>query len=144
MFSLIFVYAIFSDKCGWMCLCVVISPSEYTRNLVNKLNWLRKTVSNMLIYRSKIMFIHFEVPFNLIKLFQGSNFGDASGKISEEDCQHEYIVNEEVGILCSICGVVFTEIRDVSPPFVSPFLNSLVQAFFLTFVKQFLLRVLDT
>ncbi|PON79106.1 SNF2 domain-containing protein CLASSY [Parasponia andersonii] len=42
---------------------------------------------------------------------------NASAKVSKEDCQHEYKVDEEVGILCNKCGSVFTEIRDILPPF---------------------------
>lgn len=36
-------------------------------------------------------------------------------------CQHEFKLNEEIGILCQLCGYVSTEIKDVSPNF----LNSL-------------------
>jgi DNA repair and recombination RAD54-like protein len=36
-----------------------------------------------------------------------------------ESCQHEYKLDEEIGILCSRCGYVSSEIRDVSAPFVS-------------------------
>ncbi|KAH7854874.1 hypothetical protein Vadar_018632 [Vaccinium darrowii] len=32
-------------------------------------------------------------------------------------CRHEYKLNEEIGILCRLCGFVLTEIRDVSPSF---------------------------
>ncbi|GMH30547.1 hypothetical protein Nepgr_032390 [Nepenthes gracilis] len=32
-------------------------------------------------------------------------------------CQHEFKLDEEVGLLCPLCGYVLTEIRDVSPPF---------------------------
>ncbi|CAL5343695.1 unnamed protein product [Camellia sinensis] len=32
-------------------------------------------------------------------------------------CQHEYELNEEIGILCQLCGFVSTEIKDVSPTF---------------------------
>jgi len=34
-------------------------------------------------------------------------------------CKHCYIIDDEIGILCRLCGYVITEIRDVSPPFVS-------------------------
>lgn len=36
-----------------------------------------------------------------------------------ESCLHEYKLDEEIGILCSRCGYVSSEIRDVSAPFVS-------------------------
>lgn len=34
-------------------------------------------------------------------------------------CQHDYRLNEEIGIICRLCGFVCTEIKDVSLPFVS-------------------------
>lgn len=57
--------------------------------------------------------------------FQGSNVEvlkevvQESSNISEQVCQHEYILDEEIGVLCQLCGFVSTEIKDVSPPFVS-------------------------
>lgn len=52
---------------------------------------------------------------------QGSNAAaaNASPPKSDSACRHEFKLNEEIGIICSICGFVSTEIRDVSPPFVS-------------------------
>lgn len=38
---------------------------------------------------------------------------------SNDYCQHEYKLDEEIGILCRRCGFVSSEIRDVSAPFVS-------------------------
>ncbi|GAB4827645.1 SNF2 domain-containing protein CLASSY [Ancistrocladus abbreviatus] len=32
-------------------------------------------------------------------------------------CHHEFKLDDEVGLLCPLCGYVLTEIRDVSPPF---------------------------
>ncbi|CAL5363929.1 unnamed protein product [Camellia sinensis] len=32
-------------------------------------------------------------------------------------CRHEYKINEEIGILCHLCGFVLTEIKDVTPTF---------------------------
>lgn len=32
-------------------------------------------------------------------------------------CQHDYRLNEEIGIICRLCGFVCTEIKDVSLPF---------------------------
>ncbi|XP_034704457.1 SNF2 domain-containing protein CLASSY 1-like isoform X1 [Vitis riparia] len=43
-----------------------------------------------------------------------------SSNISEQVCQHEYILDEEIGVLCQLCGFVSTEIKDVSPPFFQP------------------------
>lgn len=34
-------------------------------------------------------------------------------------CHHDFRLNEEIGIVCRLCGVVSTEIKDVPPPFVS-------------------------
>ncbi|CAI9091786.1 OLC1v1026899C1 [Oldenlandia corymbosa var. corymbosa] len=31
-------------------------------------------------------------------------------------CQHDYRLNEEIGVICRLCGFVLTEIKDVSPP----------------------------
>ena len=61
--------------------------------------------------------------FNLRKLFQVSSDGVSKEtvRMSSAGCQHQYKVDEEIGVLCHICGFVLTEIRDVSPPFVSHF-----------------------
>nr|GME12672.1 SNF2 domain-containing protein CLASSY 1-like [Ipomoea batatas] len=32
-------------------------------------------------------------------------------------CHHDFRLNEEIGIVCRLCGVVSTEIKDVPPPF---------------------------
>ncbi|XP_059457870.1 SNF2 domain-containing protein CLASSY 1-like [Corylus avellana] len=50
---------------------------------------------------------------------EGSNAGMSIGimKKLSESCQHEYKLDEEIGILCSRCGYVSSEIRDVSAPF---------------------------
>lgn len=36
---------------------------------------------------------------------------------NDGSCQHVFIIEDEIGILCRLCGYVITEIRDVSPPF---------------------------
>lgn len=35
------------------------------------------------------------------------------------DCEHDYELNEEIGMCCRLCGHVGTEIKHVSAPFVS-------------------------
>ncbi|GAB2280534.1 SNF2 domain-containing protein CLASSY [Dionaea muscipula] len=40
-----------------------------------------------------------------------------SGKDGKWFCCHEFKLDDEVGLLCPLCGYVLTEIRDVSPPF---------------------------
>lgn len=40
-------------------------------------------------------------------------------EIRGEVCLHDYRLNEEIGIICRLCGFVSTEIKDVPPPFVS-------------------------
>lgn len=42
---------------------------------------------------------------------------------NDGSCQHVYTIDDEIGILCRLCGYVITEIRDVSPPFVSNYLR---------------------
>ncbi|KAK6145563.1 hypothetical protein DH2020_022383 [Rehmannia glutinosa] len=42
-----------------------------------------------------------------------------SSKKSENVCKHDYILNEQVGTVCRLCGFVETEIKDILPPFVS-------------------------
>ncbi|EEF41502.1 ATP-dependent helicase, putative [Ricinus communis] len=37
---------------------------------------------------------------------------------SNENCQHEFKLDEEIGILCHLCGFVSTEVKFVSAPFV--------------------------
>ncbi|GAU10522.1 hypothetical protein TSUD_424200, partial [Trifolium subterraneum] len=46
---------------------------------------------------------------------------DASAEAEEklkEVCEHDNILNEEIGIYCTRCGFVTTHIRDVNPIFV--------------------------
>ncbi|XP_055832895.1 SNF2 domain-containing protein CLASSY 1-like [Solanum dulcamara] len=38
-------------------------------------------------------------------------------EIRGEVCRHDYRLNEEIGIICRLCGFVSTEIKDVPPPF---------------------------
>lgn len=45
-------------------------------------------------------------------------------------CRHEFKLNEEIGMLCHICGFVSTEIKDVSAPFVSQTQNSRMLEYF--------------
>lgn len=42
-----------------------------------------------------------------------------SSKIGENQCEHDYRLNEQVGTVCQLCGFVETEIKDILPPFVS-------------------------
>lgn len=41
------------------------------------------------------------------------------GKGGGPQCQHNYKLDEEIGIVCLLCGFVSTEIKDVSPPFMN-------------------------
>ncbi|XP_021769251.1 SNF2 domain-containing protein CLASSY 1-like [Chenopodium quinoa] len=36
---------------------------------------------------------------------------------NDGSCQHVFTIDDEIGILCRLCGYVITEIRDVTPPF---------------------------
>ncbi|KAA8534022.1 hypothetical protein F0562_031539 [Nyssa sinensis] len=55
--------------------------------------------------------------------FQGSNIEvpaeilQKSSRHGGQVCLHEYKLDEEIGILCQLCGFVSTEIKDVSPSF---------------------------
>eukprot|EP00258_Populus_trichocarpa_P046847 XP_024462866.1 SNF2 domain-containing protein CLASSY 2 isoform X2 [Populus trichocarpa] len=40
-----------------------------------------------------------------------------STRTTQKNCQHEFKLDEEIGILCQICGFVKTEIKYVSAPF---------------------------
>lgn len=44
---------------------------------------------------------------------------DMSSKNDGNLCQHDYRLNEQIGIVCRLCGFVSTEIKDVSPQLVS-------------------------
>ncbi|KAK9951080.1 hypothetical protein M0R45_006542 [Rubus argutus] len=47
--------------------------------------------------------------------------GAVSGKFAQKagpGCQHDYSLDEEIGLKCIICGFVKTEIKHVTPPFV--------------------------
>lgn len=61
-------------------------------------------------------------------------FHDSQARVSAEslqkssgNCRHDFRLDEEVGVLCRICGFVSTEIKHVSAPFVS--LNSRMKSF---------------
>lgn len=45
-----------------------------------------------------------------------------SSIIGGNKCEHDYRLDEEVGMVCQLCGDVDTEIKDILPPFVSWFL----------------------
>lgn len=55
----------------------------------------------------------------LIDANQGFSNGTSVEPEQKESkwCQHEFKLNEEIGMLCHICGFVSTEIKDVSAPF---------------------------
>lgn len=42
-----------------------------------------------------------------------------SVEYGEEKCQHDYELHDEIGLRCRLCSFVCTEIKHVSPPFVS-------------------------
>ncbi|OVA02805.1 SNF2-related [Macleaya cordata] len=42
---------------------------------------------------------------------------EKSSESDELPCQHEYQLDEEIGVICQLCRSVITEIRYVSPPF---------------------------
>ncbi|XP_058184035.1 SNF2 domain-containing protein CLASSY 2-like [Rhododendron vialii] len=51
---------------------------------------------------------------------EGSNVAEVAQDTSIQCayvCPHEYKLNEEIGIVCQLCGFVNTEIKDVSPTF---------------------------
>ncbi|CAA0831350.1 SNF2 domain-containing protein CLASSY 1 [Striga hermonthica] len=44
---------------------------------------------------------------------------EKAGQNDENICEHDYILDEQVGIVCQLCGFVETEIKDIFPPFVN-------------------------
>lgn len=42
-----------------------------------------------------------------------------SSGIGEKKCEHDYRLNEQIGMVCRLCGFVETDIKDILPPFVS-------------------------
>lgn len=52
-----------------------------------------------------------------------------STQTTQKNCQHEFKLDEEIGILCQICGFVKTEIKYVSAPFVSQIFKSMMPMF---------------
>lgn len=38
---------------------------------------------------------------------------------AKNGCEHDYMLDEEIGLCCRLCGHVGTEIKHVSAPFVS-------------------------
>ncbi|MCL7041445.1 hypothetical protein MKW94_018472 [Papaver nudicaule] len=58
--------------------------------------------------------------FNFAEGNQGNDADSSEGKGSDCDkapCQHEYQLDEEVGLICVLCKSVVTEIKDMSLPF---------------------------
>lgn len=51
--------------------------------------------------------------------FQGLHDEVPKSNSHEQKCQHDYRLNEQFGIICKLCGHVRSEIKDVSPSFVS-------------------------
>ncbi|XP_058745807.1 SNF2 domain-containing protein CLASSY 4 [Vicia villosa] len=49
----------------------------------------------------------------------------ANGKMASPYslCEHDSFLDEEIGVYCKLCGFVFTDIKDVSPPVVDRFPN---------------------
>lgn len=50
---------------------------------------------------------------------EDSNF-QKSSEAGEQICQHEYNLDEQIGIICQLCGYVCAEITEVFPPFILP------------------------
>lgn len=68
-----------------------------------------------------ILFSSFSKADSVALFIQGSN-ANASAETDEklnEVCQHDFRLDEEIGIYCLRCGVVKTAIKDISPPVVS-------------------------
>ena len=65
-------------------------------------------------------------------IFQGFSNGTSMEPEQKPSkwCKHEFKLNEEIGMLCHICGFVSTEIKDVSAPFVSQTQNSRMLEYF--------------
>lgn len=40
-----------------------------------------------------------------------------SSGIGEKKCEHDYRLNEQIGMVCRLCGFVETDIKDILPPF---------------------------
>lgn len=97
-------------------------------NALNIGNWFPRTGRSKLLKIDNTRISYFYLIFKLCSLF---NFGQISfqgpaevenpNKISGPVCRHDYRLNEEIGIVCLICGFVCTEIKDVMPSFVSKF-----------------------
>ncbi|KAL2333450.1 hypothetical protein Fmac_014663 [Flemingia macrophylla] len=54
--------------------------------------------------------------FEEMKGSNGANFAETTEE-SNDTCQHDFRLNEEIGIYCYRCGFVKTEIKHVTPPF---------------------------
>lgn len=67
--------------------------------------------------------------FTLIKRLRNcqvldSKFLDGTTNSSMKDpeqlqCHHDYMLKEDLGVICRLCNFICTEIRYVTPPFVS-------------------------
>ncbi|KAL8172373.1 hypothetical protein V2J09_024177 [Rumex salicifolius] len=73
---------------------------------------------------SELVMLWKEVDLTLAALYlereAKNEAADEQGKSSEAGvtpCQHTFEVDDEIGLLCSICGHVVTEIKDISPDF---------------------------
>ncbi|GFP86571.1 snf2 domain-containing protein classy 1 [Phtheirospermum japonicum] len=48
-----------------------------------------------------------------------TSYGQKFSQNGENFCKHDYILDEQVGTICQLCGFVETEIKDILPQFVS-------------------------
>ncbi|XVF24188.1 hypothetical protein REPUB_Repub13aG0106000 [Reevesia pubescens] len=85
----------------------------------------RKTESEKLSVEDEEEMSETEMLWREMELCMASAyFEDDEARVSAEslrkssgNCQHEFKLDEEVGVLCRICGFVSTEIKHVSAPF---------------------------
>lgn len=65
-----------------------------------------------------------EMELCLASLYMVEENAASAEENAEKDgrwfCCHEFKLDDEVGLLCPLCGFVLTEIRDFSPPFLRP------------------------
>lgn len=60
-------------------------------------------------------------PWNISQESHVKPTDENSSWIGANNCEHDYQLDEEVGMVCRLCGSVETEIKDILPPFVSWF-----------------------
>ncbi|XP_022764961.1 SNF2 domain-containing protein CLASSY 2-like isoform X2 [Durio zibethinus] len=103
--------------------CIIDQWNQFKKATSSEMN--RQTESEQLSGEDEGEMSETEMLWREMEICMASAyFEDDEARVSAEslrksngNCQHEFKLDEEVGVLCHICGFVSTEIKHVSAPF---------------------------